>query len=200
MIGRLVTSERPRSPRAIWQHEVAVLRQERLVEAEPLAQRRARRRARLVAEDRRWSGRPGRPGPARTRASAPPSRVGSASSSRLTTKRSMGAPRAAGRRRLLLLGRQLGDQRAEVDARRPACSRSRRSILCAQTWSCSNSGTAQTSSRIFLCAVAQSSFCLARSGSERAASISLSATAQCEKLVTAVGVPTIEREWKNCVR
>jgi hypothetical protein len=27
----------------------------------------------------------------------------------------------------------------------------------------------------------------------------LSATAQCEKLMTAVGVPTIEREWKNCV-
>ena len=33
----------------------------------------------------------------------------------------------------------------------------------------------------------------------RAASISLSATSQCEKFVTAVGVPTIEREWKNWV-
>jgi hypothetical protein len=27
----------------------------------------------------------------------------------------------------------------------------------------------------------------------------LSATAQCEKFTTAVGVPTIEREWKNWV-
>src|SRR5687767_4187241 len=41
--------------------------------------------------------------------------VGSASSSRLTMKRSMGAPPRPAERRLLLLGRQLGDLRAEVD-------------------------------------------------------------------------------------
>src|SRR5215204_204576 len=72
--------------------------------------------------------------------------------------------------------------------------------LWAQTCSCSKSGTAQTSSTILRWAVAHSSFCLARSGSVRAASISLSATSQCEKFVTAVGVPTIDFEWKNCVR
>jgi sarcosine oxidase subunit beta len=57
-----------------------------------------------------------------------------------------------------------------------------------------------TSAMIFSCAVFHKATCLALSCSVRAASISASATLQCEKLVTAVGVFTIEREWKNWVR
>ena len=38
------------------------------------------------------------------------------------------------------------------------------------------------------------------SADTRASSISLSATSQCEKFVTAVGFSTIDFEWKNCVR
>ena len=53
---------------------------------------------------------------------------------------------------------------------------------------------------IFCCAVAHSSFCLTGSVATEASSISLSATLQCEKLVTAVGVPTVALEWKNCLR
>src|SRR5689334_5668088 len=64
----------------------------------------------------------------------------------------------------------------------------------------SENGTPQTSLTIFSCAVAHSIFCFARSRSLRAASISLSATAQCERLMIAPGFPTVEAEWKNCVR
>ena len=53
---------------------------------------------------------------------------------------------------------------------------------------------------IFSCAVFQSANCLAGSVATRAPRISSSATLQWLKLVTAVGVPTIDRESKNCVR
>ncbi len=53
---------------------------------------------------------------------------------------------------------------------------------------------------IFSCAVFHNAFCFSGSGSVRALRISASAALQCEKLVTAVGVPTVEAESKNCVR
>ncbi len=51
VIGRFVTSDVPRSPRAIWSMKSAYCASSGLFEAEPLAQRGPRRRTRLVAED-----------------------------------------------------------------------------------------------------------------------------------------------------
>src|SRR5690349_994854 len=109
VIGRLLTSERPRSPRAIWAMKSAYWA--RIGLSRPSRWRNAARAAGVA-----WSPRTtivGSPGTTRTSTNTSVSTaqsVGSASSSRLTTKRSMSAPRPRS-----LLGGQLRDLRAEVD-------------------------------------------------------------------------------------